>query len=45
MTTAHDVSRGAGGRLFPGAPNPPLQLQALRRQATQGRRDVVARFR
>jgi amidase len=34
-----------GDDLFPGAPNPPDQAQALRQQATQGQRDLVVRFR
>jgi amidase len=33
-----------GDDLFPGVPNP-AQAQALRRQATQGQRDLVVRFR
>jgi amidase len=34
-----------GDALFPGVPNPAAQVQALRQQATQGRRDLVVRFR
>jgi amidase len=34
-----------GDDLFPGAPNPPDEAQALRQQATQGQRDLVVRFR
>jgi amidase len=34
-----------GDALFPGVPNPSAQVQALRQQATQGRRDLVVRFR
>jgi amidase len=33
-----------GDALFPGVPNP-AQVQALRQHATQGRRDLVVRFR
>jgi amidase len=34
-----------GDDLFPGAPNPPDEAQALRQQGTQGQRDLVVRFR
>jgi amidase len=34
-----------GDALFPGVPNPPAPEQAHRRQATQGQRDLVVRFR
>ena len=34
-----------GDDLFPGAPNPADQVQALRRQTTQTHRDLVVRFR
>lgn len=34
-----------GDDLFPGAPNPPDEAQALRQQATQSQRDLVVRFR
>jgi hypothetical protein len=34
-----------GDDLFPGAPNPPDQAQALRLQATQSQQDLVVRFR
>ena len=35
-----------GDALFPGVPNPAAQVQALRKQATRGQRDLgVARFR
>jgi len=34
-----------GDDLFPGAPNPPAQMQARRLPATQGQRDLVVRFR
>ena len=33
-----------GDDLFPGVPNPTLQAQAQRQQATQGQRDLVVRF-
>jgi amidase len=34
-----------GDDLFPGVPNPALQAQVQRQQATQGQRDLVVRFR
>jgi amidase len=34
-----------GDALFPGVPNPPDQLRALRQQATQAQRDLVVRWR
>jgi amidase len=37
--------RTIGDDLFPGAPNPPAQLQAQRQQATAGQRGLVARLR
>jgi amidase len=34
-----------GNALFPGVPNPPAQMRAQRKQATQSQRDLVVRLR